>query len=70
MGPPECDERAIGGSVGNLTSGFPVLGVDGDGRRGGAVLDAEFRVDLFEVLVDGSRGEAEDLRDVAIGLAF
>ena len=70
MGPPERDERAVGGAVGNLTSGFPVPGVDGDGRRGGAVLDAEFRVDLFEMLVDGSRGEAQDLRDVAVGLAL
>ena len=36
----------------------------------GAVLDTEFRVDLLEVLVDGARAQAQNLRDVAVGLAL
>ena len=41
-----------------------------DRGRCGAVLDAEFRVDLLEVLVDGARTQAQNLRDVAVGLAL
>src|SRR5690349_1039636 len=41
-----------------------------DRSRRGAVLDTELGVDLLQVLVDGARAEAQDLRDVAIGLAL
>jgi hypothetical protein len=35
-----------------------------------AVLDAELRIDLLQMLVDRSWRQAQDLRDVAIGLAL
>src|SRR5216684_3984645 len=44
-------------------------GADGDGRRRGAVLDAELGIDLLEMLVHRPRAEAQNLADVAIGLA-
>ena len=47
-----------------------MLRVHRDRSRRGAVLDAEFRVDLLEVLVDGARAQAQNLRDVAVGLAL
>src|ERR1700730_8444406 len=42
----------------------------GDGGGGGAVLDAEFGVDLLEMLIHRSWAEAEDLRDVPIGFSL
>lgn len=39
----------------------------GSGRR--SILDPELRVDLFEMLVHGSRAERQDFRDVFIGLS-
>ena len=47
-----------------------MAGVDRDRGCRGAVLDAEFCVDLLKVLVHGARAEAEDLGDVAVALAL
>jgi hypothetical protein len=41
-----------------------------DGRRRGAVLNAEFCVDLLKMLIDGSRTETQNLRDIPVGFAF
>src|SRR5580704_2106543 len=41
-----------------------------DGGCRGAVFDAELGVDLLEVLVHGPGAEAQDLRDIAVGLAL
>src|SRR5215213_3854545 len=58
-----CRVRAV-------ASGFSMLRVHRDRSCCGAVLDAEFRVDLLEMLVDGARAQAQNLRDVAVGLAL
>ena len=42
----------------------------GQCRRGGARLDAQLLEDVLEVLVDRARAGAEDLADVAVGLAL
>src|SRR6478752_7572089 len=41
-----------------------------DRCRGGAILHSELGIDLLEVLVDGARTQAQDLRDIAVGLAL
>jgi hypothetical protein len=41
-----------------------------DRRRCGTVFDAELCIYLLEMLVDSAGREAQDLRDVAVGLAF
>src|SRR5229473_7236150 len=40
-----------------------------EGRRRGAILDAELGVNLLQVLIHGARAEIEDFRNVAVGLA-
>ena len=42
----------------------------GQCRRGSARLDAQLLEDVLEVLVDGARAGAQDLADVAVGLAL
>src|SRR4029078_9114802 len=43
--------------------------VQGPRDGGGARLDAELLVDVLQVLVHRARADAEDLADVAVGLA-
>src|SRR5579871_4887462 len=45
-------------------------GVCGDGCCRRPVLDAELRVDLFEMLVDSAWAETKDLRDITVRLAL
>ena len=44
--------------------------VGGECDGGGSILDTQLGVDLLEMLVDGARAQAENLGDVAIGLAL
>ena len=37
---------------------------------GSAVLDAEFHIDLFQVLVDRAGAQSQDFADIAIGFAL
>jgi hypothetical protein len=50
---PAMTEKYTRGS--SKPSRLPVLRIDRDRGRGGAVFDAEFGIDLLEVLVDGAR---------------
>ena len=36
--------------------------------RRGAVFHAELHIDLFQMLVHGSRGKAENIADIAVGM--
>src|SRR6266568_3128671 len=54
----------------NFSSRLAPRRIGCDGGGGGAVLDTELGVDLLEVLVDGPWAQAQDLGDVAVGLAF
>ncbi len=40
-----------------------------DGGGGGAILDAELAVDLFEMLVHGARALLKDIGNILVGLA-
>ena len=48
---------------------LPLYSVQRERGGGGAILDAEFGVDLLQVLVNGARAQTEDFADVAVGFA-
>src|ERR1700730_17582209 len=54
----------------DLTSRVASARVGGDGRGSGAVLDAQFGVNLLEMLVHRPRAETKNLGDVAVGFSF
>ena len=53
-----------------VTSRIAPVRAGGDGGSRGTVLDPQFGVDLFQMLVHRSWAQAQDLCDIPVGLSF